>query len=193
MKLFSKLYDKVMTWSRHPHAERYLAGLSFAESSFFPIPPDVMLAPMSLAKTDKAFRFALITTLASVAGGAFGYAIGLWFLDVIQPLIGEGGRWEQSYSVTKEWFAEWGFWAIFVAGFSPIPYKVFTITAGAIGMLFVPFIVASAVGRGARFFLVASLMKWGGKEMELKLKQYIDFIGWFIVFSGVIAYIIYKL
>ena len=115
MKLFSKLYEKVMTWSRHPHAERYLAGLSFAESSFFPIPPDVMLAPMSLAKTDKAFRFALITTLASVAGGIMGYGIGYWFIDIIQPLIGDGGRWEHAYTQTQEWFLEWGFWAIFVA------------------------------------------------------------------------------
>ncbi len=182
-----------MKWSRHPHAERYLAGLSFAESSFFPIPPDVMLAPMALAKTDKAFRFALITTLFSVAGGILGYTIGMWFFDLIQPLIGSGGRWEQQYMVTQKWFSEWGFWAIFIAGFSPIPYKIFTITAGAIGMLFIPFVIASAIGRGARFFIVASLMKWGGKEMELKLKQYIDFIGWFVVFCGVIAYIIYKL
>ncbi len=193
MKLFSKLYEKVMNWSRHPHAERYLAGLSFAESSFFPIPPDVMLAPMSLAKTDKAFRFAFITTVASVLGGILGYGIGVWFLELIQPLISNGGRWEHSYLVTQEWFSEWGIWAVFIAGFSPIPYKIFTISAGAIGMLFLPFVIASAVGRGARFFLVASLMKWGGKEMELKLKLYIDFIGWFVIFSGVIAYIIYKI
>ncbi len=193
MKLFSKLYEKVMNLSRHPHAERYLAGLSFAESSFFPIPPDVMLAPMSLAKTDKALRFAMITTLASVLGGMFGYAIGLWFIDLIQPLIGAGGRWEEKYIMTQTWFSEWGFWAIFIAGFSPIPYKVFTITAGAMGMLFVPFIIASFFGRGARFFLVASLMKWGGQEMELKLRRYIDFIGWFVVIFGLIAYIIYKL
>ncbi|MCU7940295.1 MAG: DedA family protein [gamma proteobacterium symbiont of Bathyaustriella thionipta] len=193
MKFFSKLYDKVMKWSRHPHAERYLAGLSFAESSFFPIPPDVMLAPMALAKTDKALRFALITTIASVAGGILGYGIGLWFFDLIQPLVSEGGRWEQHYLLTREWFLEWGFWAIFIAGFSPIPYKVFTITAGAIGMLFLPFVIASAIGRGARFFLVASLMKWGGKDMELKLKQYIDILGWFLIILGVIAYIIYKI
>ncbi|MCN4144548.1 MAG: DedA family protein [Thiohalomonas sp.] len=193
MKLFSKLYAKVMKWSRHPHAERYLAGLSFAESSFFPIPPDVMLAPMSLAQTDKAFRFALITTVASVAGGILGYAIGTWFFDLIQPLISNEGRWEDHYQLTKEWFSEWGFWAIFIAGFSPIPYKVFTITAGTIGMLFFPFVMASVIGRGARFFLVASLMKWGGKEMELKLKKYIDILGWLVIILGVIAYIIYKI
>jgi len=193
MKLFSKLYDKVMGWSRHPHAERYLAGLSFAESSFFPIPPDVMLAPMALAKTDKAFRYAFLTTIASVVGGVLGYIIGIWFFDLIQPLIIDGGRWADHYQVAKEWFLEWGFWAIFIAGFSPIPYKVFTITAGTIGMAFIPFIIASAIGRGSRFFLVAALMKWGGKEMELKLKQYIDIIGWLFIIIGVTIYIIYKL
>ena len=193
MKFFSRLYDKVMQWSKHPHAERYLAGLSFAESSFFPIPPDVMLAPMALSRTDRALRYALITTVASVVGGMLGYAIGFWFFDIIQPLITEGGRWEQHYLTTKEWFDKWGFWAIFIAGFSPIPYKVFTITAGIMGMLFLPFVIASAIGRGSRFFLVAGLMKWGGKEMEQKLKHYIDFLGWFVVFIGVIAYIIYKI
>ncbi len=193
MKLFSGLYDKVMQWSKHPHAERYLAGLSFAESSFFPVPPDVMLAPMALSRTEKAMRYAFITTLASVAGGMFGYAIGYWFFDIIQPLISGGGRWEQHYITTKEWFDKWGFWAIFIAGFSPVPYKVFTITAGIMGMLFLPFVIASAIGRGARFFLVAGLMKWGGKEMEQKLKYYIDFLGWFVVIAGVITYIIYKI
>lgn len=193
MKLFSSLYERVMQWSKHPHAERYLAGLSFAESSFFPVPPDVMLAPMSLARTEKAMRYALITTLASVVGGMLGYAIGFWFFDIIQPLISDGGQWEQHYLTTKEWFDKWGFWAIFIAGFSPIPYKVFTITAGIMGMLFLPFVLASAVGRGTRFFLVAGLMKWGGREMEQKLKHYIDFLGWFVVIVGVIAYIIYKI
>jgi len=192
MKLFSKLYDKVMIWSRHPYAERYLMGLSFAESSFFPIPPDVMLAPMALAKPHKAFRFALVTTLASVVGGILGYVIGVWFFDLIQPLVSEGGRWAHHYQVAKEWFSEWGFWAIFIAGFSPIPYKVFTITAGTIGMAFLPFVIASAIGRGSRFFLVASLMRWGGKDMELKLKKYVDILGWLFIAIGVIIYILYK-
>ncbi len=193
MRIFSKLYERVMIWSKHPHAERYLVGLSFAESSFFPVPPDIMLAPMSLARTDKALFYALITTLASVLGGILGYIIGFWFFDLIQPLVAEGGRWFVYYQKTQNWFSDWGFWAIFIAGFSPIPYKVFTIGAGTLGMSFIPFVLASFIGRGARFFLVASLMKWGGKEMELKLKQYIDFLGWFIVILGVIAYIIYKL
>ncbi len=182
-----------MTWSAHPHAERYLIGLSFAESSFFPIPPDIMLAPMSLAKTDKALRYALVTTIASVLGGVFGYMIGYWLFDMIQPLVTDGGAWQGYYITTKQWFEQWGFFAILIAGFSPIPYKVFTITAGTMGMLFIPFVIASFIGRGARFFMVASLMKWGGKEMEHKLKQYSDILGWVVIIIGVIAYIIVKI
>lgn len=193
MKLFSKLYDQVMGWSRHPHAERYLAGLSFAESSFFPIPPDIMLAPMSLAKPDNAWRFALVTTIASVIGGMLGYLIGGWFFELIQPLVSEGGRWAHHYHLAKDWFSEWGFWAIFIAGFSPIPYKVFTITAGTIAMSFIPFVLASIIGRGSRFFLVAALMKWGGKDMELKLRKYVDILGWSLVLIVLIIYAYYTL
>jgi membrane protein YqaA with SNARE-associated domain len=180
MKLFSALYDRVMQWSRHRHAPRYLAGLSFAESSFFPIPPDVMLAPMSLARPDRAWRYAALTTLASVAGGVLGYLIGLFAFELISPWLHKGGYWDH-YLRAREWFDAWGFWAIFIAGFSPIPYKIFTITAGAIGMSLLPFIIASAVGRGARFFLVAALMAWGGPPMEQALRRYVDVLGWIVV------------
>ncbi|MEJ2395819.1 MAG: DedA family protein, partial [Candidatus Thiodiazotropha sp.] len=144
MRLFSSLYSRTMQWSRHPHAPRYLAGLSFAESSFFPIPPDVMLAPMSLASPKRAWYFAALTTLASVLGGMLGYVIGHFAFDLIQPYLHEWGYW-QAYQRTQLWFDEWGFWAIFLAGFSPIPYKVFTITAGVISMALLPFLLASAV------------------------------------------------
>ena len=190
--MFQKLYDQALNWSKHRHAPKYLCGLSFAESSFFPVPPDVMLAPMALAQPAKALHFAMLTTIASVLGGMFGYAIGFFAFDTITPWLQETRYWAK-YLLAREWFDEWGFWAIFVAGFSPIPYKVFTISAGAIGMLFIPFVLASLIGRGARFFLVASLMKWGGQEMELKLRKYVDIIGWLVVIVGVIAYIIYKL
>lgn len=166
-----------MHWARHPKAPWYLGGLSFAESSFFPVPPDVMLAPMSLARPDKAWFFALITTLASVAGGVAGYFIGLWAFDFIEPLLHDFG-YHEKYLQVRDWFDAWGFWAIFVAGFSPIPYKVFTITAGVISMSFVPFVLASLIGRGGRFFLVAALMALGGKPMEDKLHKYMDLIGW---------------
>ncbi len=192
MRLFSPLYDRAMRWARHRHAPRYLAGLSFAESSFFPIPPDVMLAPMSLAKPPKAFRYAAITTIASVAGGLLGYLIGYFALELVQPLIGEGGRWHHSYTRAADWFAEWGFWAVFVAGFSPIPYKVFTITAGALSMALLPFLVASAIGRGARFFLVAGLLAWGGPRMEATLRVYVERLGWALVVLVVIAYLMLR-
>ena len=187
MKLFSTIYDKVLGWSRHKHAQWYLGGLSFAESSFFPIPPDVMLAPMSLARPHQAWRFAHITTLASVVGGVFGFLIGVFAFEMIEPLLHSTGYWHH-YERAVAWFHDWGFWAVLLAGFSPIPYKIFTISAGALGMAFLPFLLASAVGRGARFYLVAGLMRWGGERMERTLRLYIDRIGWVLILAVVIAY-----
>lgn len=191
MKLFSKLYDKVLGWSRHRHAQWYLGALSFAESSFFPIPPDVMLAPMSLARPERAWHFALLTTLSSVAGGLFGYMIGVFAFDMVEPLLHAAGHWD-TYQRAVAWFERWGFWAIFLAGFSPIPYKIFTITAGVVGMAFLPFIAASVIGRGARFYLVAGLMRWGGARMEQTLRVYIDRIGWLLILAVVVAYFAYN-
>ena len=187
MNFFSKFYDMVLGWSRHRHAQWYLGGLSFAESSFFPIPPDVMLAPMSLARPDRAWHFALLTTLTSVVGGVFGYFIGLFAFDMIEPLLHSAGYWH-TYELAVAWFEQWGFWAIFLAGFSPIPYKIFTISSGVVGMAFLPFLLASAVGRGARFYLVAGLMRWGGEKMEKTLRVYIDRIGWVLILAVVIVY-----
>jgi membrane protein YqaA with SNARE-associated domain len=191
MRIFSVLYDKVMAWSRHRFAPRYLAGLSFAESSFFPIPPDVMLAPMSLSQPQRAWFFAGLTTIASVVGGIAGYMIGLYFFDILEPYLHQWGYWEKFIKV-RNWFDVWGFWAILIAGFSPIPYKLFTISAGVIAMPFLPFVLASVVGRGARFYLVSGLMVWGGASMEKKLRQYIDRLGWFVVILILVAYLILR-
>jgi membrane protein YqaA with SNARE-associated domain len=180
MRLFSSLYLRVMGWSRHPKATWVLGVLSFVESSFFPIPPDVMLAPMSLAKPHRAWWYATVTTVASVLGGVFGYVIGVYFFDAIAPWL-EASRYWESFQTAKTWFLDWGFWAVFIAGFSPIPYKVFTIAAGVMGMPILPFIAASLVGRGGRFYLVAGLMKWGGKRMEQLLESYVDRLGWSLV------------
>lgn len=177
MKLFSPLYRKALAWSRHPHAPRYLGAMSFAESSFFPVPPDVMLAPMCLASPARAWYFALLTTLTSVAGGLFGYAIGYFALDAVLPWL-EHSRYWPAYQSAVSWFERWGFAAVFIAGFSPIPYKVFTIAAGALSMALLPFALASIVGRGMRFFLVAGLMAWGGARMEALLHRYVDRLGW---------------
>jgi len=181
MRIFSSLYDRVMAWSRHRHAPWYLGSLSFAESSFFPIPPDVMLAPMSMAEPRKAWWLAGLTTATSVLGGLLGYLIGLFAFELITPLVAEGGRYSEPFAAAEAWFRAWGVWAIFIAGFSPIPYKIFTISAGVLQMALIPFLIASAVGRGARFFLVAALMAWGGERMESTLRTYVDRIGWIMV------------
>lgn len=189
MKLFSAMYDKVLEWSRHRHAPRFLGALSFAESSFFPIPPDVMLAPMALARPDKAWHYALLTTVASILGGILGYFIGVFAFELVEPLIRETGYWE-AYQKAGKWFETWGFWAVFLAGFSPIPYKIFTISAGVIGMSFLPFVLASAIGRGSRFYLVAGMMKWGGPKMEETLRIYIDRIGWVLILTVIAVYFV---
>jgi membrane protein YqaA with SNARE-associated domain len=193
MALFIRLYDACIRWSRHRHAPRYLAGLSFAESSFFPIPPDVMLMPMSLAQPQRAMYFAALTTLASVVGGVAGYAIGHFAIEWVAPLIETGGRWAPAYERASQWFQQWGFWAVLIAGFSPIPYKVFTISAGALSMAFIPFVLASLAGRGARFFIVAGLLSWGGAGMEAAVRRYVERIGWALVVLGVSAYLVVKL
>ena len=182
MKIFSPLYNKAMIWSRHRKAPGYLAGLSFAESSFFPVPPDVMLAPMSLAQPQRAWYFAGLTTIASVLGGILGYVIGLYFFEALEmeKFLQEWGYWEK-FKRAETWFEQWGFWAVFLAGFTPIPYKIFTISAGVIAMPVLPFIVASLIGRGGRFFLVSGLMIWGGAAMEEKLRKFIDWLGWALV------------
>ena len=177
MKIFGPLYDRVIEWSRHRYAERYLCALSFAESSFFPIPVDVMLAPMCLARLDRAWRYALIATVFSVIGGVAGYAIGFGFFESIEPWLAESRYWG-AYETSREWLEQYGFWVIFVAGFSPIPYKVFTIAAGVAAINLPVFFIGSVIGRGARFFLVAGLLVWGGEKLEHKLKKYIETIGW---------------
>ena len=191
MRLFSRLMEKVMEWARHRHAVWYLGVLSFAESSFFPVPPDVMLAPMSLARPERAWHYAALTTLASLLGGVAGYLIGMFAFELIAPLLHRAGYWDR-YLATRDWFDAWGVWVVFLAGFSPIPYKIFTITAGVLGMAFLPFLLASAVGRGARFFLVAWLMRLGGPDMERIIKQYIDRIGWLLVAVVVAGYFLLR-
>ena len=189
MRLFGHLYDRVLRWAAHPKAPWYLGGLSFAESSFFPIPPDVMLAPMTLARPERAWHLALLTTLTSVAGGLLGYAIGYFALEAVEPWLVSAGYWE-GYLQARSWFETWGFWAVLAAGFSPIPYKLFTVAAGALAMFLPTFALASIVGRGGRFFLVAGLIRWGGAPMEQKLRQHVELLGWLLVALLLLAWFI---
>lgn len=191
MRIFSRLYTQVLTWSGHRHAPWYLGAMSFAESSFFPIPPDVMLAPMTLAAPRNWWRLALLTTVASVLGGVAGYLIGHFALEAITPFLERWG-YQETYETARSWFARWGFWAIFIAGFTPIPYKIFTIAAGAAHMALLPFVIGSVIGRGARFFLVAWLVRTAGPGIEPHLRRYIDTIGWICVVLVVVAYLLLR-
>jgi membrane protein YqaA with SNARE-associated domain len=190
VSLFSKLYDQVMQWSRHKYAVYWLALVSFTESSCFLIPPDVMLAPMTLAKPEKAWFYAGLTTASSVLGGLLGYVIGMTAFQFIEPWLISLGYMD-SYHLAEQWFAQWGFWAIFLAGFTPIPYKIFTIASGVAGMALVPFIIGSLIGRGMRFFLVAGLMRWGGVRLEAVLRTWIDRIGWAMIILLITGYLIF--
>lgn len=191
MKIFSALYERTLEWSKHRFAAYYLGALSLFESIFFPIPPDVMLAPMSLSQPNKAWRFATITSVASIVGGVIGYLLGATLFDpLVAPLIEQMG-YQDKFSTIVTWFEEWGIWVVFLAGFSPIPYKLFTVSAGMLSMAFLPFVLASAVSRGLRFFLVAGLIKQFGAAMESKLRKYIDILGWGLV-AIIAIYIVYK-
>jgi membrane protein YqaA with SNARE-associated domain len=192
VKIFSALYEWTLKWAEHKFAPRILAVLTFAESVFFPIPPDVLLAPMVLAQREKAWKFATLTTVASVLGGIVGYGLGyMMFEPWIQPLITEFG-YQARFDKAMLWFSEWGVWVVFIAGFSPIPYKLFTVSAGFLHMAFLPFLLASAIGRGMRFFLVAGVIRWGGAPMEAKIRQWVDVLGWVIVGLIIAAYFLFR-
>ncbi|GAA4868865.1 YqaA family protein [Luteimonas vadosa] len=186
MRLFGPLYDRALQWARHRHAPRYLALLSASESVIFPVPPDVMLAPMALAKPGSWWRFALLCTVASVLGGLLGYAIGHFALDAIWPWMVKMG-WDETFNHIQELFVRHGFWIVFVAAFTPIPYKVFTIASGATGIALLPFVLGSFIGRGIRFFLVAGLIAWGGERLERGLRRYIEILGWAVALLVLLA------
>lgn len=190
--MFTALYDRVLSWSKHPRAPALLGGLSFAESSFFPIPPDVMLAPMCLARPSRAFWYATLTTVTSVLGGVMGYLVGrLAFASIEGWLM--TSSYAPAFNQAVQAFDQYGFWAILLAGFSPIPYKVFTVSAGVVGMPLIPFVIGSVIGRGGRFFLVAGLLRLGGEDFADKLRHWVDRIGWATLVLAIIGLIGWRL
>jgi len=156
------LYNKTLSLAGHRHAVPILALIAFIESSIFPIPPDVLLIPIILARPHQAFRIALICTLASVAGGAVGYAIGALLFDSLgQPVLAFYGM-EVKFDTFRTAYNDYGAWAVLFAGITPFPYKVITILSGATGLSFGVFMVASIIARASRFFIVAALLwKYG--------------------------------
>jgi len=187
--MFRKLYDWVMALARSRRAPAALAAVSFAESSFFPIPPDVMLGPMVLARRDKAFVYAAICTAASVVGGLLGYAIGVYLQPVGLFILKVFGH-PEGQAEFHRWFEQWGLWVILIKGATPIPYKLVTITAGFARFDLFTFVWASVLTRGVRFFAVAAVLKYLGpamlQEFERRLNLYSALLLALIV-GGVLA------
>lgn len=169
--MLRSLYIRVMVLASSPNAAWWLALIAFAESSFFPIPPDALLVPMALAKPRSAWKYAAICTAASVCGGALGYLIGYAVFDqVAQPLLRLYG-YGQAYAAFQAKFQEYGLWIILIKGMTPIPYKIVTIAAGAARFDFLSFMLASVATRGARFFLVATLLHFFGDSVRVFIER----------------------
>lgn len=179
--MFKRLYHWILSLSESPHAPAALAAVAFAESSFFPLPPDIILVPMSLAKPERAWRYALICTIASVAGGVVGYAIGALLFDTIGQWLIHAYGYGQRMAELKDLYARWGALVILLKGLTPIPYKLVTIVSGLLGYNFAAFVLLSILTRGARFFILAGALNLFGDSLRLALERH------FALFMGVIA------
>ena len=169
--MLRKLYNYTMSLASTRHAERSLAGISFIESSFFPIPPDVLLIPMVLANRSKWIRYAFVCTIASVLGALLGYAIGAFLYDVIgQPILSFYGQ-EDAFTKIAGLYNDWGAWGVLLGAVTPFPYKVLTIFSGATGLSLPVFIIFSLIGRGLRFFLVAWLLHRYGEPIRIFIEK----------------------
>jgi membrane protein YqaA with SNARE-associated domain len=190
-RIWRALYDRVLAWSAHRRAPSILAALSFAESSFFPVPPDVMLAPMCLAQPRRGWWFAFVCTVSSVLGGMLGYLLGRWAFAAIETWL-LGSAYAVWFERAVASFESWGFAYILLAGFTPIPYKIFTISAGVVGMPLLPFLFGSAIGRGGRFFLVAGLIRVLGERAADRLRSWVDTIGWSVLAIALVAILVWQ-
>jgi membrane protein YqaA with SNARE-associated domain len=188
--MIRRLYDWVIRLAQHKNAIPAMGVVSFMESSFFPIPPDVMLVPMVLANRAKAFRIALVCTVCSVLGGLFGYAIGYFFFETLGAWVVKTYGLQAGLAAFRAGFDEYGTWIILIKGLTPIPYKLVTITAGLAHFDLFTFVWASIVTRGARFFIVAAILKYFGEamlnEFERRLNLY-SVLLLILIVGGVVA------
>jgi membrane protein YqaA with SNARE-associated domain len=200
MKLFGPIYERALAWARNPHAPALLTGLSFAEAVFFPVPPEVMLAPMALSQPRRAFRFASLSLLGSLAGAVLGYALGHYAYELVKPLFVSLG-WIDRIDAQVEYLrgiaadSPWKtFWILVLAGFTPIPLKFFTWASGIVGVPLLPFMASMAVGRGKRVYLVAAAIRLGGERAEAALHRWIEPLGWIataLLLAG-IGYLVWR-
>jgi membrane protein YqaA with SNARE-associated domain len=176
--MFRALYDWTLRLAGHRHAIRWMAIISFCESSFFPIPPDVMVVPMVLARRDQAYLIATVCTISSVLGGILGYAIGMFLYDSVgQWLIQIYGMGE-GIEAFRATYREWGAWIILIKGLTPIPFKLVTIASGIAAFSFPVFVAAAVVTRGARFFAIAWLLRRYGAPMQAFIERRLALVGW---------------
>ena len=184
MNLFRPLYERALRWSRHPKAPSLLGGLSFAEAIVFPVMPEVMLAPMCLAQPRRGFWFATISLAFSLLGAVVGYLLGHYAYELVKPLLESLGwlaKIDAQVTHLREITAEspWkAFWLLVLAGFTPIPLKIFTWASGIVGIPMLPFLASMLVGRGKRVYLVAAAIRLGGERAERALHRWIEHIGW---------------
>ena len=175
-----RLYDWVLHWADTPYGEPALAGIAAAESSVFPIPPDPLIVALALGKPRRSLRFALIATVASVVGGIIGYLIGAFGWELMGGFFFEyvPGVTPEAFLEVEGFFQRWGFWAVFLAGLTPIPYKVFTLSSGVFAVNFPVFVLASFLSRGLRFFIVAGLIYKFGRPIAAFIDRYFNLLMW---------------
>lgn len=195
MRLFRPLYEFALRWAAHPRAETYLAGLSFVEAFIFPIMPEVMLAPMTLAKPARWARFATVSLILSLAGSIVGYVLGHSAFVALRPLLADLGWLPHLDALIARLGADaavhpWNaFWLLVAAGFLPIPMKFASWACGVVGMPMLPFLGGIAIGRGKRVYLLCGLIRLGGERAEKAIHRWIEPIGWVIVVAVILAVI----
>jgi membrane protein YqaA with SNARE-associated domain len=200
MKIFAPLYQRALHWSRHPRAPAMLTGLSFIEAIIFPVPPEMMLAPMSLSQPKRGIWFATLSLMGSMAGAVVGYLLGHYAFELLKPVfeaLGMLAGIESGIETVKTKMAEspWAvFWLLVAGGFAPIPMKVFTWASGVVGVPWVPYLAAMAIGRGKRVYLIAIAIRLGGERAERALQRYIEPIGWVAsaLLVAAIGYLVFK-
>jgi membrane protein YqaA with SNARE-associated domain len=200
MKFFAPLYERTLALARHRRAPALLTGLSFIEAIFFPVMPEVMLAPMCLSQPRRGFWFATLSLVGSLAGALVGYLLGHYAYELVRPLLTTLGwidRIDAQVESLRVIVAEspWkAFWLLVLAGFSPIPLKIFTWASGVVGVPLLPFFASMVVGRGKRVFLVALAIRLGGERAERALHRYIEPVGWaaLVLLAAGIGYIVFR-
>jgi membrane protein YqaA with SNARE-associated domain len=198
MKLFGPLYERALRWAAHPQAGAYLGLLSFVEAIIFPVAPEIRLAPMVLARPRRWARYAAISLACSMVGALAGYALGHFAFDAVRPLFERMGWLAHIDALVAELRADvvahpWkAFWMLVLAGFVPVPLKIFTWAAGIVAMPLLPFMAGMVVGRGKRVFLLAAVIRLGGARAEAALHRWIEWIGWGLVVAVVLAILYFR-